>query len=223
MRWASGIIVALGLSFMPVAPSVGQDTAPAAQAPAQDTAIQQTQEADKDAAPSPKAQAPTDSKTEGKGAGKAKQENTAERKTKQTKTGALIEDEAKPEAGARYFYPPNRLSNPPPVPTPAPPKKPRKVVVREGGAEEPAAQIVTGMTVEEASAQRLEAEKLLDAAEENLKRVAGRTLDAQQQETISQIHNYVERARSALREGDLSRGHRLALKADLLADDLVKH
>jgi len=123
-------------------------------------------------------------------------------------------------AGANEAH---RVSNPPPVPTPAPPKKPRKVVVREGGASEPAAQIVTGMTVEEASSERREAEKFLDAAEENLKRVAGRTLDAQQQETTSQIHNYVERARLALKEGDISRGHTLALKANLLADDLVKH
>lgn len=96
-------------------------------------------------------------------------------------------------------------------------------MVREGGAEEPAVQIVTGLPAEEASSERREAEKFLDAADENLKRVAGRSLDALQQETISQIHNYVERARSALREGDISRGHTLALKANLLADDLVKH
>jgi len=153
-------MVALGLSFAAVAPSVGQETAPGTQAPAQD----------------------------GPGASQA-----------------------------------HRLSNLPPVPTPAPPKKPRKIVVREGGAEEPAVQIVTGLPAEEASSERREAEKFLDAADENLKRVAGRSLDALQQETISQIHNYVERARSALREGDISRGHTLALKANLLADDLVKH
>ncbi len=117
----------------------------------------------------------------------------------------------------------HRLRSRPPVPAPVPPKGPRKIVVREGGADDPAAQIVTGMTVQEASSERRETEKFLDAAEENLRRVTGRTLDAQQQETISQIHNYVERARSALKEGDISRGHTLALKANLLADDLVKH
>jgi hypothetical protein len=96
-------------------------------------------------------------------------------------------------------------------------------VVREGGADEPAVQIVAGLPTEEASGQRREAEKFLDAADENLKRAAGRSFDAQQLETISQIHNYVERARAALKEGDISRGHTLALKANLLADDLVKH
>jgi len=104
-----------------------------------------------------------------------------------------------------------------------PRKVPRKIVVREGGASEPEAQIVTGMSPEEASKERLEAQKFLDAADEDLKRVIGRILDAQQQEAVSQIHNYVAHARSALQEGDISRGHTLALKASLLADDLVKH
>jgi len=106
---------------------------------------------------------------------------------------------------------------------PVPQKRPRKIVVREGGASEPSTQIVTGMPVAEANQQRQETEKLMDAAEEDMKRVMGRILDAQQQETVSQVHNYVERARAALKEGDISRGHTLALKADLLADDLVKH
>jgi len=106
---------------------------------------------------------------------------------------------------------------------PAPRKKPRKVVVREGGASEPAAQIVTGMTVEEASSQGQETEKLLDSSEEYLRRLLGRPLDSEQQQTVSQIHNYEQRARVALKEGDISRGHTLATKANLLAEDLLKH
>jgi len=292
MRWASGIIVALGLSFAVVLPSVGQDTAPGAQTPAQDTAKQQAPEADKNAASAARGDAPPNAKSEGKSVGGQKNEDTAESKTgaqpvenhsakpddnpdsksggqaesktaeskaapktenkAESEAGAKAESNAKPDeesntgaghsavsstrianpsgadAGVSSSSVPganevHRLSNPPPVPTPVPPKKPRKVVVREGGADEPAAQIVTGMTVDEASSERRETEKFLDAAEENLRRVTGRTLDSQQQETISQIHNYVEHARSALKEGDISRGHTLALKANLLADDLVKH
>jgi hypothetical protein len=290
MRWARGIIVALGLSFAAVLPLVAQNTAPGAQAPAQETVKQQAPEAGKNAAPAAQGEAPTETKREGKEISEQKKEDAAERKTDaqpgenqsakpadnaapktrdqaESKTSepkaepktddkaespAEAESNAKPDqestagtgssavpgsrtartsgadagaassggAGANEAH---RLSNPPPVPTPVPPKKPRRVVVREGGASEPVAQIVTGMTVEEASSERREAEKFLDAAEENLRRVTGRTLDAQQQETISQIHNYVEHARSALKEGDISRGHTLALKANLLADDLVKH
>jgi len=104
-----------------------------------------------------------------------------------------------------------------------PSNEPRKIVVRKGGAGEPASQIVTSMSAEEASARRQETEKLMSAADEDLKRVLGRTLDAQQQETVAQIHDYLGRARSALDEGDLSRGRTLATKANLLADDLLKH
>ncbi len=294
MRWARGIIIAVGLSFAAVLPSVGQDTAPGAQAPAQDMAKQQAPEAGTNAASAARGEAPADTKSEGKSVGGQKNEDPAESKTgakpvenhrakpadnpgsksggqgeskpAESKAEPKTEDKAEAEAEAEAAAESNaktdkesnaggassavpgtrvantsgadagvssssvpgadeahRLSNPPPVPTPVPPKKPRKVVVREGGADEPAAQIVTGMTVQEASNERRETEKFLDAAEENLRRVTGRTLDSQQQETISQIHNYVEHARSALKEGDISRGHTLALKANLLADDLVKH
>lgn len=290
MRWARGIIIAVGLSFAAVLPSVGQDTAPGAQAPAQDMAKQQAPEAGTNAASAASEEAPADTKSEGKSVGGQKNEDPAESKTgakpvenhrakpadnpgsksggqgeskpAESKAEPKTEDKAAAAAaaesnaktdkesnagGASSAVPgirvantsgadagvssssvpgadeAHRLSNPPPVPTPVPPKKPRKVVVREGGADEPAAQIVTGMTVQEASNERRETEKFLDAAEENLRRVTGRTLDSQQQETISQIHNYVEHARSALKEGDISRGHTLALKANLLADDLVKH
>ena len=100
---------------------------------------------------------------------------------------------------------------------------PRRVVVREGGADEPTAQIVTGMAPEEANRQRQDAEQLLKATDATVKRAAPGPVDAQRQETLSQIHNYMQGARSALKEGDISRGHTLAVKAGLLADDLTRH
>jgi hypothetical protein len=106
---------------------------------------------------------------------------------------------------------------------PAPTGGPRKVVVREGGATEPPAQIVPGLTPQESDRQRQHAVQLLASTEWNLKQLAGRALDSQQQETVAQIHNYVDSARSALNDGDTQRANTLALKARLLADDLVKH
>jgi len=100
---------------------------------------------------------------------------------------------------------------------------PRKIVVREGGASEPAAQIAPDMTPAEAARQRQNAERLLGSAADQLKLLAERTLDARQQETVGQIRNYMGGARSALQEGDLRRASLLAQKAHLLADDLVKH
>ena len=101
--------------------------------------------------------------------------------------------------------------------------EPRRVVVREGGAIEPTAKIAPGLTPQEAGLQRQHAEDLLSLTEENLKQLAGRTLDLPRQETVAQIHNYVDGARSALKDGDTQRAHTLALKAHLLADDLLKH
>jgi len=68
-------------------------------------------------------------------------------------------------------------------PTPAPGGAPRKIVVREGGAKEPAAQIAPGMTPVEATRQRQNAEQWLASADDQLKQLAGRTLDARQQES----------------------------------------
>jgi hypothetical protein len=105
----------------------------------------------------------------------------------------------------------------------APNGAPHKIVVREGGASEPAAQIAPGMTPAEATRQRHNAEQLLGATDDKLKRLAGRTLDAKQQETVGQIRNYMEGARSALKEGDVRRANTLAQKAHLLSEDLVRH
>jgi ATP-dependent protease HslVU (ClpYQ) peptidase subunit len=64
---------------------------------------------------------------------------------------------------------------------------------------------------------------MLNSTDDELKQLAGRTLDAQQRETVGQIRNYMEGAGSALKEGDVRRANTLAQKAHLLAEDLVKY
>jgi hypothetical protein len=102
-------------------------------------------------------------------------------------------------------------------------KDPRKVVVPEGGAREPPAQIAPGLTPEEAARERRDAEQWLTSADGQLKMLSGRMLGAQQEETVGQVRNYMVGARSALKEGDMRRANTLALKAHLLSEDLVKH
>jgi len=63
----------------------------------------------------------------------------------------------------------------------------------------------------------------LSTTSERLKEIAPRPLDSRQQETVSQIQNYMEGSRLALKQGDVSRAHTLAQKADLLVDDLARH
>jgi hypothetical protein len=99
----------------------------------------------------------------------------------------------------------------------------RKIVVHKGGTSEPIAQILPGITEEEANRKRESAEQLLAAAESSLKGLAARTLNPNQQELVVQIRQYMDGARSALKESDIQRAHTLALKAHLLSDDLVKH
>jgi hypothetical protein len=96
-------------------------------------------------------------------------------------------------------------------------------VVREGGAREPAAQIESDITPAEATRERQNAERLLGSADGQLRQLTGRALNSQQKETIGQIRNYMQGARSALKEGDVRRAGTLAEKAQLLAEDLVKH
>ena len=79
------------------------------------------------------------------------------------------------------------------------------------------------MTPAEAARQRQNAEQLLGVTDEQLKQLAERTLSAPQQQTVGQIRNYMDGARSALKEGDVRRASTLAEKAHLLAEDLVKH
>ena len=102
------------------------------------------------------------------------------------------------------------------------PCPPPKKVVRNGGADEPTVQLTGGTPAEQASHQRSTTEQITAATEENLKKVAGRQLTPSQQETVNQIHQFMEQSRTAVAAGDLERGHNLAMKAHLLSDELVK-
>lgn len=99
---------------------------------------------------------------------------------------------------------------------------PRKVVVRQGGTSDPAAVLSPGTTAHGHYSQQSTAD-LLSATDANLKEAASRPLDANQEETVSQIKVFMDQANAAIKAGDLDRGHNLAIKAHLLSDDLVKH
>ena|SRR5205085_648628 len=101
--------------------------------------------------------------------------------------------------------------------------EPRRTVIRHGGTRETRTQIIPGMSPEEANRIQLETGELVSAANIDLNQLASRTLTANQQETVVQIHHYLDVAQSAFQEGDIQRAHTLAFKAHLLSDDLVKH
>ena len=99
---------------------------------------------------------------------------------------------------------------------------PPKVVVKDGGSDEPTIALTRGTSEQQASQQRYTTEQLRTATEENLKKLAGRQLTASQQEIVTQIKQFMEQAKSAVADGDLERGHSLAMKAQLLSEELLK-
>ena len=151
--------------------------------------------------------------------------------TKPPETNSPDQPSAQKSEEAHPQTPPN---NPPSAPThkrrsrakkPAltTDSEPRKIVIRHGGTSEPVAEIVPGITQEEANRQRESAEQLLTAAESSLTELSSRSLTPDQREMVVQIRQYMDVARSALKASDTQRAHTLAQKAYLLADDLVKH
>lgn len=104
------------------------------------------------------------------------------------------------------------------APKPCPPAK---VVVRQGGISEQSIQLAGASNGDDASGKRDAANRMLVATEENLKKVAGRPLSTAEQDSASQIRQFVTQSKSALATGDLERAQTLAWKAKLLSDDLV--
>jgi len=64
-------------------------------------------------------------------------------------------------------------------------------------------------------------EQLLQSAEANLNGIK-RQLSQDEQAIVTQIRDYVSQSRQATKENDAVRAHNLALKAQLLADDLAR-
>lgn len=102
------------------------------------------------------------------------------------------------------------------------PCPPAKKVVTNGGSDEPTIELTHDTSEQQASQQRFTTEQLRAATEENLKKIEGRQLDATQQDMVSQIKQFMDQSKSAVAEGDLERGRSLAMKAQLLSQELTK-
>jgi hypothetical protein len=108
----------------------------------------------------------------------------------------------------------------PAVPAPAG-TTPEKKVVKNGGTDEPTADLSSGVNRQQASAQAKRADELLASSDANLKKISGRQLSASQQDTVKQIESYMEQATAAKNSGDVQRAYNLAVKANLLSAELA--
>ncbi|HLZ43285.1 MAG TPA: hypothetical protein VKQ11_20120 [Candidatus Sulfotelmatobacter sp.] len=99
---------------------------------------------------------------------------------------------------------------------------PKKTIVRHGGTSEPSIQLAGGPTDSQAAHQRDVVNQLLGVTENNLKKVGGKQLSSNQQDTLSQARVFVKQSKDAIASGDLDRARTLAWKAETLSEDLIK-
>jgi hypothetical protein len=98
---------------------------------------------------------------------------------------------------------------------------PKTTVIRNGGSREIRLQLIPTTTPEQAAQQRWQTKNLLLVTDDNLKRISKLQLDANQQDMLEQVHNYIDQARSADQTGETQRAQTLASKARQLSDDLA--
>jgi hypothetical protein len=111
----------------------------------------------------------------------------------------------------------------PPASTGAKTKKHHRTVVRNGGTADPTVALSPGLSPQQASRQIESTKRLLAASDANLKKISGRQLSANQQDTVKQIKSYMDQANTAKNDRDFQRAYNLAVKANLLSAELVGH
>jgi len=98
---------------------------------------------------------------------------------------------------------------------------PAKKVVRQGGITEQSIQLAGGSSGGEATQKRESTNQMLTATEQNLRKVSAIQLSTAQQNSVSQIRQFVDQSKKALQAADFERAHTLAWKAKVLSDDLA--
>lgn len=93
--------------------------------------------------------------------------------------------------------------------------------MKQGGITEQSIQLAGGSPGAETTQKRESTNQMLIETEENLKKVAGSQLSAAQQNSVSQIRQFVNQSKSAMASADYERAHTFAWKAKVLSEDLV--
>lgn len=104
----------------------------------------------------------------------------------------------------------------------ASPCPPKKVIVRQGSTSDPSIEVVGGAQGRQASDERDTSIQMLETTEANLKKVEGTQLDSNQQDMVKQVREFMDQSRAATSAGDLDQARTLALKAQLLSEELVR-
>lgn len=97
-----------------------------------------------------------------------------------------------------------------------------KVLVRHGGTTEALPQMAPVAPKPQESLERRKSGQLLTSTQANIKNLDDKKLTTEQRGTLTQIHLFMEQSRAALDAGDLTQGYNLALKANVLSEELIK-
>jgi hypothetical protein len=82
--------------------------------------------------------------------------------------------------------------------------------------------IAPAISASDAARDQTAAEQLLRNTETNLNSIGKRQLSSDEDAVVSQIKNFIAQSRQALKDNDPARAKNLALKANLLSNDLTK-
>jgi hypothetical protein len=100
--------------------------------------------------------------------------------------------------------------------------KPPKIVVKpEAEPSSTPGQISPSISTADASQDQITTEQLLQKTENNLNGIK-RQLSQDEQGVVTQIRDFMKQSREATKQNDLVRARNLAVKAQLLCDELVK-
>ena len=98
----------------------------------------------------------------------------------------------------------------------------KKTVVRKGGTGDKTVQLTPAMNEAEASRQREATKQLLTSTDANLQKLSGKQLSKDEQDTVAQIREFMQQAKTADSKGDWERASKLASKAHLLSEAMAR-
>jgi hypothetical protein len=134
-------------------------------------------------------------------------------------------DKSKPRNGKTHTAKKNQqgaAGNARPTSETARNNSPRVVVKPDDAAGGPTPGVISpGPALPDTARDQATTDQLLQSTETNLNNIK-RQLSQDEQAIVAQIRDYMNQSRQATKENDLVRAHNLALKAQLLSDDLAR-
>lgn len=217
--------LAAAILFFAISSLASVDRGTVAQSTQSDSAPAASQQPASQSQTAPEATKPSSNQTSSAQTAASKPKTSAAKKTRHQKNvPSTPACDPAPNATASGSGSETSSSQPSGAQAPSTPQKncpPSKTVVRQGGITEQSIQLAGGSTGGDATQKRQSTDQMLRETEENLKKAAGIELSAEQQNSVSQIRQFVKQSKDSLVAADFERAHTLAWKAKVLSDDLV--